>query len=305
MAGVGVVCHRRAQHEVRLPGRVFQPHVHQQLRRRNHPDPDEQRRDQSAHPGRDVPGRSQHAEQRDAGRFLRAGSMDQRPIDAAGGIRFDNAYTSYPDHRAGGPGYNLMPAEILYPAGSTPGIAWHDVTPRVGVAYDLFGNGKTAVKFNLGKYMEGLSSLGGFAVQLSPLNRLDHPDDTGVDRLEQELRGGLQPREPREKRRMRADGRSELRERGVHPEPGSQLCTPAGGPAPTTGRSGVSVQHELLPRVSVTVGFYRNWWGNQSVVDNTVDQCCGLHAVQHLRTTRCPAARRRGPDDQRFVQPRS
>ena len=24
----------------------------------------------------------------------------------------------------------------------------------MGVAYDLFGNGKTAVKFNLGKYME-------------------------------------------------------------------------------------------------------------------------------------------------------
>ena len=27
----------------------------------------------------------------------------------------------------------------------------------MGVAYDLFGNGKTAVKFNLGKYMQGVT----------------------------------------------------------------------------------------------------------------------------------------------------
>jgi hypothetical protein len=31
---------------------------------------------------------------------------------------------------------------------------------------------------------------------------------------------------------------------------------------------GVSVQQELLPRVSMTVGYFRNWWSNQYVVDN-------------------------------------
>src|SRR3970282_942422 len=43
---------------------------------------------------------------------------------------------------------------ILYPSRSTPGIHWHDVSARWGVAYDLFGDGKTAVKFNMGKYMQ-------------------------------------------------------------------------------------------------------------------------------------------------------
>jgi hypothetical protein len=31
---------------------------------------------------------------------------------------------------------------------------------------------------------------------------------------------------------------------------------------------GVAVQHELMPRVSVTAAFNRNWWGNWYVVDN-------------------------------------
>src|SRR4029434_6668232 len=31
---------------------------------------------------------------------------------------------------------------------------------------------------------------------------------------------------------------------------------------------GLSVQHEVVPRVSVSVGYTRNWWGNWYVVDN-------------------------------------
>ncbi len=35
-----------------------------------------------------------------------------------------------------------------------PGVdAYNDLTPRVAAAYDLFGNGKTAVKFNWGRYL--------------------------------------------------------------------------------------------------------------------------------------------------------
>ena len=31
---------------------------------------------------------------------------------------------------------------------------WRDISPRIGIAYDLFGNGKTALKASLGRYIE-------------------------------------------------------------------------------------------------------------------------------------------------------
>ena len=89
-----------------------------------------------------------------------------------GGVRYDYILTSYPDSCVGGPGYPLMPTQICYPARSTDGVHWTDVTPRIGAAYDLFGNGKTAVKFNIGKYMQALTASNS-DMDLNPLIRLN------------------------------------------------------------------------------------------------------------------------------------
>jgi hypothetical protein len=40
------------------------------------------------------------------------------------------------------------------------------------------------------------------------------------------------------------------------------------GTRPYNWALGLAVQHEVLPRISVTAGFIRNWWGNWYVVDN-------------------------------------
>ena len=58
----------------------------------------------------------------------------------------------------------------MYPSRSTQGVHWNDVTTRWGAAYDLFGNGKTALKFNLGKYMEAFSATN-TDLDLNPLIR--------------------------------------------------------------------------------------------------------------------------------------
>ena len=46
-------------------------------------------------------------------------------------------------------------------------LNWKDVTPRMGATYDLFGNGKTALKVTLNKYLEGLGTTGFGAAQVS------------------------------------------------------------------------------------------------------------------------------------------
>src|SRR2546425_7208545 len=41
----------------------------------------------------------------------------------------------------------------------------------MGVAYDLFGTGKTAIKFNLGKYVESYVAANGYDLDLGPIAR--------------------------------------------------------------------------------------------------------------------------------------
>ena len=70
-----------------------------------------------------------------------------------GGLRFDYASSSYPDQQVGPE--KFIPTAIMFPASS--GTAFKDLTPRIGATYDVFGNGKTAIKVSLGKYLEAAS----------------------------------------------------------------------------------------------------------------------------------------------------
>lgn len=66
------------------------------------------------------------------------------------GLRFDmlNEYTPF-QTRPGG----LFVPEVRYdPVYNIPN--WKDINPRLGAAYDIFGNGKTAIKVSLGRYNE-------------------------------------------------------------------------------------------------------------------------------------------------------
>ena len=75
-----------------------------------------------------------------------------------GGVRFDRAWSWAP---AEGNGTTLTskfnPQPITFDR-TVSVRGYNDITPRVGLAYDLFGNGKTALKVNVGKYLEAATS---------------------------------------------------------------------------------------------------------------------------------------------------
>src|SRR4030095_2005892 len=56
----------------------------------------------------------------------------------------------------------FLPTPIVIP--ETRGVdSYKDVTPRMGVVYDLFGTGKTVLTMSLGKYLEGAGVSGTYA----------------------------------------------------------------------------------------------------------------------------------------------
>jgi hypothetical protein len=141
---------------------------------------------------------------------------------------------------------------------------WHDISPRFGLAYDLTGDGTTALKFGANKYVRPMA--GSFAKRYNPI-RSERLDDRGI--------------------RIATDTRDWF---DVDLIPGTSI--PSGIPKPTDhdgivqdneigpsnnlnfGRSAgrhavdglrreynteytVSVQRQLLQRLSVTAAWYR------------------------------------------------
>ena len=70
-----------------------------------------------------------------------------------GALRYDRANSFAPVDLNGTTETSFLnPTPIIIE--KTKGVdAYHDITPRVGVAYDVFGTGRTAIKFNWGRYL--------------------------------------------------------------------------------------------------------------------------------------------------------
>ena len=183
-----------------------------------------------------------------------------------GGVRYDSLISNYPDQRIGGPGWPYAPQEIFFPSRSTPGYAWKDLTPRVGLAYDLFGNGKTALRFNIGKYLEAITASNN-DIDMNPISRMVVNSTRGWTDADRDFvpdcdlmnRGANGECAPLDNQNLGLP----VFTRNFDPD-----FVGGWGSRPYNWSMGVGVQHEIVPRVSATVTYNRNWWGNWYVVDN-------------------------------------
>ncbi len=85
-----------------------------------------------------------------------------RRLSISPGIRFDYFNSSVPEMSV--PAGRFVPARTFGEIKNVPN--WKNVSPRLGAAYDLFGNGKTAIKGNIGIYVQSEGT--GFANTYNP-----------------------------------------------------------------------------------------------------------------------------------------
>jgi hypothetical protein len=203
-------------------------------------------------------------------------------LTVQGGLRYDSLISNYPDQGIGGPGWPYAPTEIFFPSRSTPGYEWKDLSPRVGLAYDLFGNGKTAIRFNIGKYLEAITASNN-DLDMNPITRMvvnstrnwsdGRTAITGAPALPEgdPRRGNMVP--DCDLNNAAANGECAALDnqnlgRPVFTRNFDPNFVTGWGTRPYNWSMGFGVQHEVLPRVSATVTYNRNWWGNWYVVDN-------------------------------------
>jgi hypothetical protein len=113
-------------------------------------------------------------------------------LTASYGVRYDDFANSFPEVHVGP---SLLAPTRNYDVAHQDNIAWRDLTPKVGLTYDLLGNGKTALKASANKYLQ--NGGGGFGTDHDDSGRRaggqlnHHQHDQILERREPELRARL------------------------------------------------------------------------------------------------------------------
>jgi Carboxypeptidase regulatory-like domain len=184
-------------------------------------------------------------------------------LTLTGGARFDYLKENFPETPQP-PGILFPDRHVVIPA--APNVAWKDLTWRSAVVYDLFGNGKTAVRASLNKYLTAVSATVASAGFSNPNTFV-----TSTTRAWTDTNGDLIPQcdmllpAANGECGPLADPRFGQIAPGLNVDPDLRF---GWGKRNYNWEMSAGVQHELAPRVSIDVGYFRRWYGNQIVTTN-------------------------------------
>ena len=217
----------------------------------------------------------------DVGVFVQD-TFTMKRLSVTGGIRYEwlNAQVEGTSSPAG----RFVPARTFDVIRNVPN--WHDPAPRVSAVYDLFGNSKTALKYSLNRYNQarttGIASLyNPFQSQTTSLAWSDLNND-GI------AQGGLT---------FNADGSRQTacayKTAGCEID-FSSLAANFGTASPNqygayprtwNVEQGVEIQHELMPRLSLTGSWFSGKFHNLTATVNQSWLYTGSDATQNPNYT--------------------
>ena len=177
------------------------------------------------------------------------------------GLRYDWLNARQPAQVAGAG--RFVPERVFPERNNVPD--WRDWSPRLAVAYDLFGNARTALKFSMGRYMDSVAT--GFSETYNPVRRQTDRrtwDDLNGDDIAQDSEIGPVNRP------FDTPDRVLTRDFDADIQRVYQIETSAG------------IQHELVPGVSVTASWIRRNYKRLHARDNLLVSQADYTAIPHV-----------------------
>jgi hypothetical protein len=198
-------------------------------------------------------------------------TINRLTVNAA--LRYEWAKSWAPEGKNGVIANRWTPA-LLDPR--TEGVTgYHDLSPRVGFAYDVFGTGKTAVRFNVGHYLAPANNEQNYTINNPAIGRQTTQTRNWTDRDGDFV----------------VDCNLSPTATAAQDVPGGDICGPVTGNSLNFGSvvrtrtvnpdvlhgfgvrpydwvTTASIQQEIIPRLSVEFSYNRRHWGNFFVDDN-------------------------------------
>jgi hypothetical protein len=185
-------------------------------------------------------------------------------------LRFDQFASSFPEQHVGA-GLLLPNRSIDFP--EQDNLGWKDITYRSGFTYDVFGDGKTAIKLSANKYLLG-QTLNALGTNPNPINALvTSATRTWNDRGGLGVNGDYIPQcdflNPATNGECGPISNAAFGTTTPQDLYDKDLLT-GWGHRQANWEFSAGVQREIMRRVSVDFGYFRRIWSNFPVTDNVL-----------------------------------